>query len=429
MRTLTLPPQPLNMNIETEEEFNASIAKKHKRMKLLKFSPAILVAGIVTIFALVYFSNEIKHIFSQRFVWISALLIIGSILLYILLKPGDKKGGPDALVDDDISSMEGNFARLAIFLGFHAGVGYGIWYLLNTYFYVPFLDGGGWFLSSVKFMMDWGTLMLLLSSVWSSFNSTTIDLNQEAELLYFGKPVFSNLKNGFNCLGLPMWLASEIKVVDFKQLNILIGLIKNGIREAFVIESENFDSILDVNFEAQPNNTRKWLALGGDIEKRLVAAVNSAINEAVNRVVDGEKVFKDINVLKSGTVKLHDMIMNATGPTSLKAKFSEIGFTILGLNIKDVENPDKSIITAAQALEAKRITEEGEMLNIQSTADKVLFFYDKINKVGTPAELVDKEKVPMSECIRIIERQEGGRSTMEVVGGKATFVDARGDKK
>ena len=215
--------------------------------------------------------------------------------------------------------------------------------------------------------------------------------------MYFNRSFASNVEPGFVCLGLPKWLASTIRTQPFTTLNITVGLVnKNGVREPFIVEcGTSYRALVDVAFEAEPVDTDKILKLEGGpakIEHRLVTEVNSAISTEINRMItdpDGKEVpaYPTINDLMSASLAVQNNLFGDNSPTGINARFGPLGYRLKSITLKDFENEDKQVISAQQALVAKKLLEDAEFLNIVSKIRKVDVMYDAMNGIGTANEL------------------------------------------
>lgn len=323
--------------------------------------------------------------------------------------------------------------RLTFFIGFHLIGGYLVYSLVSYYLYEP-LGGSGFWKSTIDLIL----LLFLGKSLWDSWDKSTIQLNEKAEILYFNKPVYSNVEPGFVCLGLPKWLGASLETVDCKKVTVTVGLVKKDNREPFIIECDGFRAIFDVVFQYAPHDTRKYLLLGGtakDVEKLLVSQVNAVIYAKANEPLldedkkpkineEGEEVkrFHTIDDLKKSTGIIGNEIMKDESPAGITARLKELGFDIYFVTIKDIENEDKQIITAKQAYEAKATQEATEMLSTENSVKKVELYYKKYNLLGTEHPVPLEDRISMRECREMVERDEGTRTTTEIKGGAKPIV-------
>lgn len=335
---------------------------------------------------------------------------------------------------DKIDPKMGDAIRLMICVVFHFILCWIVYTFLNTYVYQP-LGGNGFIVETIKI----ATYLALISSIWYSFDMSSIELNFAGELLYFGKPRFSNIPNGLFCLGLPSWVGTELRVVDFRQKQITIGMIKNGEREPFIVECRGFRAIFDCAFSVKAQDTRIILNLIDDasnknkdevvedIERQMVTRMNEVIYRLVNESINGVDTYPDIASLKSSTAKISHRITNEESNETNKGEtarelLAQLGYKLVSVEVKDVENENTDIISAQQALEARKLLEEAEMLDLENTATKVNWLYDKLNRIGQPDEIPEKERVSLKECRDIVERKEGSRKTYEGLGRSFTSI-------
>ncbi|MES2985547.1 MAG: hypothetical protein V4686_00270 [Patescibacteria group bacterium] len=376
---------------------------------------------------------------------ITTLVLLGTWGIYAWLKKpaveikGDK-GMPSELVGPRLSNTESNLCRFIFFISFHTVGTYVIWTILNTLLYIP-LGGSGFFKSAFDLIL----LLGVVYSVWDSFDSTTIGLNFRGVILYFGKPIFDDIHHGFTCLGLPKWIGTEILTVPFQKENVTIGLLgKDGKREPFIVEGNGFRAKFDVSFEYRPNSTRAYLKLAGDKERRVVAAINAVIFRFVQMPVldeiekvkldkDGNEVkrFPNIDILKAATDTLSKEIMDERGPESAHTLLNNLGFDLLDIRVKDIENEYPDIVRAMQRKAAQIIDEETERIDLKNTNEKILETWKDLNMIGTPTELKGDDMISMKEAKEQVERKEGTRQTIELAGKAAsgTFLNIDSSKK
>lgn len=329
------------------------------------------------------------------------LIIIGMILICIPSKSGVATAGNVC--------HNGRFQRLCIFLIFHICMAY-VLYLWVDYFICNLSQWG-------FFPFIWWCLISLFVS-WSvvdSFDAKSIKFYEKGQIYYFKNPYYCNVNPGLVCFGLPRWLGGiSIETVDFRKKNILIGLIKDGKREDFIVECNGFRAIFDIAFEISPHCTHRVLQLEGNTEKRLVTFVNEAVYRIANSTDQtGTKRFPNIDDLKKSTGIISNEIF---GDETLRQKLFEIGYVLHSVNLKDVENEDRQVITAAQAAAAQRYLEQAEMISLSNTLDKAKLLYQKLNNIGEPDEFSEDKRVSMLKCVEIVERAEKTRTTVEFVG-------------
>lgn len=348
---------------------------------------------------------------------IGGLLIVATLAAFLYDHGKTKKaeietGSPKSLV------------RLGIFVIFHALIACVLWSAFNYFFYEP-LGGEGF----IKSTLDLVICLLVTASAYDSWDGSTIKLNEKAEILIFNKGIFSDVPPGIVCLGLPYWIGSSMKSIDFKSRVITIGLIqKDGTREQFIVECNGFRAIFDVVFEVRVMSTRLYLKLGGDeksIEKRIVAEINAAFYDVANSVNadSGNKNYPDIDSLKAATADIQKQVFDKK---SLHERLTSFGFQLIQITLKDVENEDRAIITAAQELKARKFIEDAEMLDIESTVRKAELLFQKMNLIGSPNEVLPDNKdhfFTMVEAMKAVQLAEGRRTQINVDGSnQRTFL-------
>lgn len=397
----------------TPEEIQQSF-EEEQRLRKLRFwavvvSLLVVIVGIVTwlywpvsLQAVLLFtttSNTTDETFMDYLPLI--LIIIGIILICIPSKSGVATPGNVC--------HNGRFQRLCIFLIFHICMAYML-YLWVDYFICNLSQWG--FFSFIW----WCLISLLVSwSVVDSFDAKSVKFYEKGQIYYFKNPYYCNVNPGLVCFGLPRWLGGiSIETVDFRKKNILIGLIKDGKREDFIVECNGFRAIFDIAFEISPYCTHRVLQLEGNIEKRLVTLVNETVYKIANSTDQiGTKRFPNINDLKTSTGIISNEVL---GDETLRQKLSEIGYVLHSVHLKDVENEDRQVIIAAQAAAAQRYLEEVEMISLTNTLDKAKLLYRKLNNIGEPDEFPEDKRVSVLKCVEMVERAEKTRTTVEFVG-------------
>jgi hypothetical protein len=405
----------------TEAEFNAlqkADQEKGKRFDRIVIAVIVAIVAAISVWWLAPWelikNQDITSFQDSNIFWMSGTIGFGILTAILFFINDDPQKGIKAVASTRL------YERIGIFFIFHLMIWFVLWAWAH-YFIYPALGGEGFF----KSLCDMIGIIFITASMWNSFDTETIKQNFRGEILYFNYSFASNVEPGFVCLGLPKWCGSTIPTVDFKTLTIIIGLIKNGAREPFIVECAGFRAIFDVMFEAAPNDTKRILKLEGGaakIESRLVAFVNGTINALVNKVDStGQPVYDSINKLKGSIFELQeDVFSNKV----LQDEFKDIGYILHKLVLKDIENEDRQIIDAANALKAKPLLEELERLNITNTGVKARMLWDLMHGVGTPHESTaeEKKKFTMLDAMKAVQAAEGVRTITQFEGNVRPLV-------
>jgi hypothetical protein len=419
------------MSPEEKEFYDGELAdlKKAQTLKvIIGVVTALVILGVASLFTPLksVVSDGISSVQdSDMLLWGCVLFfaIVSVMFFYLDWKKNKKQNSSVSTGCTAKSSKE--LERVCIFFVFHLLIGFTLWAWAH-YFIYPGLGGEGFWKSA----MDLVGILLIAKSVWDSFDTDTINLNWRGEILYFNRSFASNVEPGFVCLGLPKWLASTIRTQSFTTLNITVGLVKNGIRELFIVECKRFRAVVDVAFEAEPIDTDKILRLEGGaakIEHRLVTEVNSAINTELNRMItdqDGKEVpaYPTIDDLKSASLVVQENLFGDSSPTGINARFALLGYKLKSITLKDFENEDRQVISAQQALVAKKLLEQAEFLNILSKIDKVDVMYRAMNGIGTANELTGDKMFTREQALGVVERDEGVIKEIVIKGGGSSIL-------
>lgn len=414
----------------TEEEANAMIvAERNKSVKtgrtILLISLTLL--GILTIFVLFWFKSKLtKTVIEFLSDPINNVIVFGSIFLVWMFTPSNRSSDSKVLC----FFGEKNYPRYIIFIVFHLVLGLIIYSALDYFVWVP-AGTEGLFAGFIVFCFDAIGVSILILSIVRSFDPKDVGPYDLGQISYFERRMFKNVGSSPICLGVPKVFV-KIEKVSTKKWNVTIGMFKDK-RVPFILEAPKEYVICDIAIEAHVIDTEAYLNLGGDksdIERRLVQIVNEALNAKINELNENGKTrrFEDFNLLKSSTREIAKELEGDKSDNGICFKFAEIGFKLDDFLLKDIQNLDKSVINAEQALKAANMMEQREMMNTVSTARKTLVMYHILNGMELEFDpVIDLKTLPtgfkkpavevasMEEARKMVERQDGARKTIETV--------------